>query len=161
MPNDELLKDWLNDAYSMEKSLIPVLENHANDAKDHPDIRQRDLQHAEETRRHVELVEQCLESLGEKPSTVKSMWGSVMGKVQSVATGPFKDEMMKNFISDYATEQLEIASYKALIAAARASGHERIAQTCQQILSDEERMADWLDQNIGRAAEQTLAAHAR
>lgn len=160
MPNNELLKDWLNDAYSMEKSLIPVLENHAEDAKEYPDIRQRDLQHAEETRRHVELVEGCLERLGEKPSAVKSMWGSVMGRMQAVATGPFKDELMKNFISDYASEQLEIASYKALIAAARASGHEDIAETCEEILADEERMAEWLDQNLSRAAEQTMAQHA-
>jgi hypothetical protein len=31
--------------------MIPVLENHAEDARDYPEIRERDLRHAEETRR--------------------------------------------------------------------------------------------------------------
>jgi ferritin-like metal-binding protein YciE len=74
-----------------------------------------------------------------------------------MGTAPFRDELMKNFISDYATEQMEIASYKALIAAARATGEERIAGICQQILADEEDMAAWLDAHMASAARESLA----
>ena len=157
MQTNELLTNWLKDAYAMEKSMLPVLENHANDAKDHPDVRDRDLRHLEETRRHVDLVEECLAQLGEKPSRAKSAWAQVMGRVQAMGTAPFRDELIKNFISDYATEQFEIASYKALIAAARATGEEGIAGVCEEILADEVEMAAWLDQHMASAAHESLA----
>lgn len=159
MPSNEMLATWLKDAYSMEKGLIPVLKNHADDAKDHPEVRERDLRHMEETRQHAELVEECLEQLGDKPSKMKSALGSVMGRIHSMSTEPFGDELMKNFISDYAAEQFEIASYKAIIAAARATGEERIAQTCEGILAQEEEMARWLDENIDRTAREQVARH--
>ena len=54
--NNELLVAWLNDAYAMEQALVPVLENHAKDAKDDPTARARIELHAEQTRRHAELV---------------------------------------------------------------------------------------------------------
>lgn len=157
MPNNELLTTWLNDAYSMEKSMIPVLENHAKDAKDHPDVEAMDRRHAEQTRRHAELVEQCLDRLGESPSKTKSAMGSIMGRFQAIGTSPFRDELTKNFIQDYAAEQFEIASYKALIAAARASGQEDIARTCEQILSEEEEMASWLDKHMASAVREEMA----
>ena len=157
MQPNELLAAWLKDAYAMEKAMIPVLENYANDAKDHPDIRDRDLRHVEETRRHADLVKACLSHLGEKPSRAKSALGQVMGRVQAMGTAPFRDELMKNVISDYASEQFEIASYKALIAAARATGEERIAGVCEEILADEEEMAAWLDQHMASAARESLA----
>lgn len=157
MAHNELLTDWLNDAYSMEKAMIPVLKNHADDAENHPEVRARDLQHLEETRRHAELVEQCLARLDEKPSKVKSAWGSVVGRFQALATEPFGDELIKNFISDYAAEQFEIASYKSLIVAARATGEEEIARTCEEILSDEEEMARWLNEHMASAARESLA----
>lgn len=156
MDRREMLVTWLNDAYSMEKALVPVLKNHAKDAEEYPEVRERDLQHMEETKRHAELVEECLGRLGEKPSGVKSMMGEIMGRFQALSTEPFQDEMMKNFLADYATEQFEIASYKSLAAAARHLGEEEIASTCERILEDEERMAEWLDRNMARAVETTF-----
>ena len=38
MAHKEQLIAWLNDAYAMENSMIPVLKNHAKDAKDYPDV---------------------------------------------------------------------------------------------------------------------------
>ena len=157
MQANELLATWLKDAYAMEKAMIPVLENHAKDAEDHPDVRDRDLRHLEETRRHADLVEECLSQLGDKPSRAKSAWGQVMGRFTAMGTAPFRDELMKNFISDYATEQFEIASYKALIAAARATGEEGIAGVCEEILADEEEMAAWLNEHMASAARESLA----
>ena len=56
MAHKELLITWLNDVYRVETALIPILENHAKDAKNHPDIQARNQQHIEETRRHAEGV---------------------------------------------------------------------------------------------------------
>src|ERR1044072_9150984 len=94
-PAEKQLIAWLNDAYFMEQSLAKVLENHAADARDLPDVREKDMQHPYETRRHAEKIERCLELLGEKPSMLMGAMGTVMGKVQGAATGVFGDEIMK------------------------------------------------------------------
>ncbi|CAN5545065.1 hypothetical protein BH24GEM3_BH24GEM3_06450 [soil metagenome] len=156
---NDLLLAWLNDAYAMEKAQIPILENHAKDAKDYPNIRKKDLQHLEQTRRHAEMVKSCIERLGGKPSTSKKTLGTVIGNLGSVSTGPFEDELVKNFLSDYATENLEIASYRALITAAQELGDRETARICKQILRDEEEMARWLEDNLPMAVRETLRSH--
>ena len=89
MADRQLLVTWLNDAYAMEKALVPVLENHAKDASAYPEVEARDREHAEQTRRHAELIKGCLEQLGESPSTVKTTLGSLFGFLQAPATGIF------------------------------------------------------------------------
>ena len=150
---------WLNSAYSMEHNLAKVLENHAKDAKDHPDVRQRDEQHLTETRRHADRVKECLELLGEKPSAIKSAMGSITGMMQGVSSGMFKDEIVKNFLSDYAAEHFEIACYRSLITAAEELGHPRIAEICREILRDEEAMAKWIEDNLPRVTRMFLQQH--
>jgi ferritin-like metal-binding protein YciE len=153
---DQLLA-WLNDAYAMEKALIPILENHAKDAARHPDVRKQDLKHLDETKQHAEDVRRCIEHLGEKPSATKKMIGRITGAMNSVATEPFEDEMMKNFLTDYATEHFEIACYKSLIVAAQEAGHPKIARVCREILEEEEEMAAWIERNLPMAVRETLA----
>jgi ferritin-like metal-binding protein YciE len=153
---------WLNDAYSMEQALIPVLENHANDAKDYPEIRERDLQHAEETRRQIERLEGLITQLGGSVSTAKSLIGTLFGTGQSLSTEMFRDEIVKNFLSDYAAEHFEIASYKALIATAEQIGEHQAIPVLQEILAEEEAMARWIEERLPMAIsiglEKTTAA---
>ena len=145
--NEQLIA-WLNSAYSMEQSQAQVLESHARDAKDFSWIRERDEQHLAETRRHAERVKECLDLLGSKPSTLKSAIGNVTGLFQGASSSMFKDELVKNFLSDYAAEHFEIACYTSLIAAAEELGQPQIAAICRDILRDEEAMAQWLKDNI-------------
>lgn len=148
MAHNELLNAWLKDAYGMETALIPVLQQHAKDAKDFPEVAARDELHIEETKRHAELVKSCIERRGESISTVKTAIGGVVGAVQSVATAPFKDEPVKNFLSDYAAEKFETICYQALIVAAQNEGDHETARVCQQILAEDEAMAKWLEDHL-------------
>ena len=152
----DLLIAWLRDAYAMEKSLVPVLENHARDAERFPELRARLDQHAQETRNQVALVEQCLRQLGEEPSTLKNTVARVMGAVQSVATSAFQDDVVKNGLQDFGTENFEIACYKALIEAARALKQTEIVNICQRILNEEQAMARFLEQNLSTTVQETL-----
>jgi len=133
---------WLNDAYAMEKALVQVLEHRIKDAGDFPAVRQMDEQHLEETRRHVELVGECIERLGEQPSTVKSVIGTVFGAMQAPMTGLAQDEVVKNCLTDYAAEQFEVISYRALIEAAMQVGDTQTVSVCEQILREDQAMAD-------------------
>lgn len=148
MSSQEQLATWLNSAYGMEQNLTQVLENHAKDVGDHPEMQSRIQQHLDETRGHAERVKRCLEILGEKPSAMKSAMGTAMGAVHGMATGMFKDEIVKNCLMDFAAENFEIACYRSLIVAAEECGQPEIAQTCRDILSEEEEMARWLEQQI-------------
>lgn len=159
MTHTEQLTTWLNSAHAMEQSLLKVLENHAKDAKDHPEMSSRLEEHIVETRAHAERVKECLEMLGEKPSTIKSAMGNVMGMVQGASSGMFRDELVKNVLSDYASEHFEIACYRSLISAAEELNRPEIAEICGEILEEEEAMAAWLEEQIEGVTHTVLHQH--
>ena len=148
MAHKELVVAWLNDAHAMEQGIAEVLERHAADAKDHPQMQARLQQHLDETRRHADLVKGCLERMGEQPSGIKTGMASVMGAVQGMSTKMAQDTLIKNTLHDYGTEHFEIACYTSLIAAAQDLGDQEMAMVCQQILREEQAMAEFLFQQI-------------
>lgn len=154
-PRDQIVS-WLNDAYAMEQSITQVLENHVKDAEDHPQLQARLQQHLTETKHHAELVKGCIERLGGGTSSIKAGMSSMMGRVQGMSTGAASDELVKDGISDFSTEYFEIASYKALIAAANSVGDTETVQICREILRDEESMAAFLDQHLPMVVQETL-----
>jgi ferritin-like metal-binding protein YciE len=58
------------------------------------------------------------------------------------------DEVVKGSISSYVFENLEIASYTSLIAAAEQVGDIETMTACEQILPQEVAMAQWLLDHI-------------
>ena len=67
-----------------------------------------------------------------------------------------KDDLIKNTLHDYGTEHFEIACYTSLIAAAENLGDQETAQVCQEILRDDQAMADFLFQQIPLATVEML-----
>lgn len=161
MAHQETLINWLNDAYGMERNLIQVLEHRVKDASGHPDMQARVQQHLQETRQHATLIKDCIERLGGSTSSIKAGIADVMGSFQGRSTEPAKDEIVKNILADYASEQFEIASYKSLIAAAESLGDSQTTSVCRQILHEEETMAHWLDQHIASVTQEYLSMRAR
>ncbi len=146
-PKDQIIA-WLQDAHAMEQSLANALQQHIRDARDLPEIRERLERHLEETRRHGQRVQTCLESLGAEPSTVKSAAAGAMGALQGMSTGMFRDELVKNALADYAMEHFEMACYSSLASAAEDAGLSEIARVCREIFGEEAEMADWLEEQI-------------
>ena len=156
MTRQEMMLAWLNDAHAMEHSLIHTLEQRIKEAEGHPQIKARDEQHLAETRRHAELVQGCVERLGGKTSALKVGMSSAMGVAQGLATAVARDTLVKNFLADYSAEQLEVASYTALIAGAEALGDQETIAVCQQILREDMAMAEWLAQHLPAVVQETL-----
>jgi ferritin-like metal-binding protein YciE len=148
MADQKLIVSWLNDAYALENAIVSALESQVDLAADHPTVQSGIQRHLEATKGHAETVKSCLEQLGESPSGLKTGMASVGSKVQGLVMGAAKDDLVKSALNDYATEHLEIASYRALIVAAEEIGQTGIAQACQGILSDEEAMASWLEEQM-------------
>ena len=146
----DTLLAWLKDAHALELNAVQTYQNHSKDAgeKGYTEMQQRLEQHLEETRGHADKVEACIERLGDSVSRAKDAVGAVGGFFQARGSGLAADEVVKNTLGDYAAESFEIASYRSLVAAARSLGDEETAGVCENILQDEERMADYLREQI-------------
>lgn len=145
--NDQILA-WLNDAYAMEKAIEEVLERQVNDASDYPDVQSKLQEHLEVTRDQAERVKGLVENSGGSISTVKTVLANMFGMQQGMMNRPFQDTLLKDAIADFAVEHFEIASYRALIDAARQAGEDQVAVTCEEILREEEEMASWLESQL-------------
>jgi ferritin-like metal-binding protein YciE len=148
MDSRQQITAWLRDAHAMEQSLEKVLMAQLHTVGPHPELRDRLDQHLGETRQHSERVRRCLESLGETPSALKNVAGGAMGLLQGMSTAIFRDDVLKNVITDFAMEHFEIACYRSLRVAANDAGLPEIAAACEEILKEETAMAEWLEEQI-------------
>ncbi len=157
MSHQKTFLTWLNDAYAMEQGLVETLEKHRDQSEDYPDIQANIEEHLEQTKHHAELVKGCIERLGGDVSTVKDAMANMMGTMQGMMTGMAKDTLVKNGIADYAAEHFEIASYTALKAAAEEMGDQDTVAVCDQIIPEEEAMAEWLSSHMPSAVKEFMA----
>lgn len=146
-PRKHLL-DWLRDAYAMEKQALEMCERQSERIKSYPELQQRISQHVTETEDQIRKLDQCFDILDEKPSAVKSAIGWTMGNMQAAGGMLAPDEIVKGSMASYVFENLEIASYSILIAAAKEADEPEIARLCGEILDQEQEMADWLKEHL-------------
>lgn len=139
---------WLNDAHALEESLITALERQIHETEERPELRDRLQDHLEETRRHEQLVRGCLARHEEEPSGGKDFFGKVASAISSMGMSMSDDAMVKILHSAYAAEQTEIVTYTLLRAAAGELGDIETTTICDEILIDENVMAQWLLEQI-------------
>lgn len=139
---------WLNNAHAMEVGLIKTLEKQVESADREPQMQRRVSEHLGETRRHVDLVKECIERNGGDTSAGKDMLSKMSATLTGWGTELMEDTMVKQVHQSYAAEQFEIATYTAIKAAAQARGDTETARICDVILDDEKRMAQWLIEQL-------------
>jgi len=154
---EDHLMDWLRDAHAAEEQAETMLNGMAGRIKDFPELKARVEQHLAETRRQAELVRGCIERRGGSISTLKDAGAKTVGFAQALSGVFVEDEVMKGAIASYAFEAMEIASYRILVDAARQLGDAQTAQTCEQILREEQAMAKWLEEYIPNLTRQYLS----
>jgi ferritin-like metal-binding protein YciE len=133
----------LRDIYDAEKQLTKALPKMAKAAASAV-LRDAFQSHLEETRGHVERIEQVMESLGEKArgKHCDGMEG-IIDEGRSIMGEDFDDAAMDASLiaAGQRVEHYEIAAYGTLVAWARAMGHTDQAELLQETL-DEEKAAD-------------------
>jgi ferritin-like metal-binding protein YciE len=152
----DMLRTWLKDAYAMEQAIVEILERQLGQFDDMPDAQMKIQQHLDLTKTQADRVRSCVERLGDDISHVKSGIANVLGAVQGMSTVMAHDKTVKDAMADYAIEHFEIASYMAIMAAAREMGHEEIAMVCEGIIREETEMADWLRQQLPMVVRQHI-----
>ena len=135
--------DELRDAYDAEKQLTQALPKMAKAATS-PVLRDAFQAHLEETRGHVDRLEQVMEGLGEKVRG-KHCDGieGIIKEGKSVMEEDFDETTMDACLiaAGQRAEHYEMAAYGTLVAWARGMGHSEVANLLQQTL-DEEKAAD-------------------
>jgi ferritin-like metal-binding protein YciE len=146
-PQENLL-DWLRDAHAMEQQAENMLRAQSERLEHYPNLKARIDQHIEETLGQQKLLDECLTRLGGSSSMLKDLAGKAMAFGQAVGGSMMSDEVVKGAMSGYVFENMEIASYTVLIAAAKEAGDTQTQTACEQILQQEEAMANWLKENL-------------
>lgn len=148
MNTQEELIEWLRDAYAMEKAMEIALKKQIDSDDTLQPLRDLFEVHYVETQRHAAAVEGCLKSLGSNTSALKTTFAEAIETMKSIGTSFARDSGVKAMLASYAAEHFEIGCYLALIAGARNLNLPDIATACEEILADEQRMADWLEANV-------------
>ncbi|MHC8306147.1 ferritin-like domain-containing protein [Pseudomonas sp. PB3P13] len=142
------LLDWLRDAHAMEQQAENMLKAQSKRLEHYPALKARIDQHIQETLGQQKLIDQCLSRLGGDSSTIKDMTGKLMAFGQAVGGSMMSDEVIKGAMAGYVFENVEIAAYTVLIAAAKAAGDHETLAACEKILPQEIAMAEWLLEHL-------------
>ena len=157
---DDNLNDWLRDAHAMEEQADKMLNAQADRLEHYPELRARIVQHIEETRWQRGVLDEILARRDISNSVVKDIGAKLMAFGQAVGGMTVSDEVVKGAMAGYVFENLEIATYTSLIAAAKAAGDSDTAASCEQILVQEKAMAAWLLEHLPQVTQAFLTRSA-
>jgi ferritin-like metal-binding protein YciE len=135
----ELYIDELKDIYNAENQLVKALPKMAK-AANSEELRTGFEEHLEQTRGHVQRLEQIFKELGEKPSgkKCKGMEGLV-AEGQEMMSEDFEDDVMDAALISAAqrVEHYEIAAYGTVRTYAELLGEDTAVQLLEQTLEEE------------------------
>ena len=142
----DLYVTGLKNAHAMESQAHELLERQAGRLEEFPEVRERVRAHLQETKTQLERLERCLSSLDSSPSSLKDTALAFGGNLAALTNAMAGDEILKNTFANSAFEHYEIAAYKSLLALAKEAGVQH--RELEQSLQEEERMADWIDEQV-------------
>jgi ferritin-like metal-binding protein YciE len=149
------LVNHIDEAHALEQTVLRMLDGLIQSADD-PAIVDRLEHHKLETQQHESLMRGRLEAHGATPSMVRQAAG-MLEAVMKMPLDLVRGERSGRAARDaYTTEHLEIASYELLRRVAERAGDEETARACRDILEQERAMAQFLEENWDRFAEQSL-----
>jgi len=136
---NDLFVDQLRDIYNAEAQLTKALPKMAK-AATNPDLKEAFTHHLEETRGHIERLDQVFESLGEraKGKTCAAMKGLVEEGEEMIdqdAEPTVKDAGL--IAAAQRVEHYEIAAYGVVRSFARSLGHKDAVELLSQTLQEE------------------------
>ncbi len=160
VPAEEMpghVRTHLNEAHALESQAIPLLHKSEDIAGD-AELSQACQRNLEAARKHAALLEQRLEALDAKPSTLKDTAMSMIGLNWGMFFQAQTDTPAKLAAFAYAFEHLKIAGYQLLLRSARRGGDAETQRLCEALLVDEKTMTERLAATFDSAARATLAA---
>ena len=154
----DLFVEELRDLYSAENQLVKALPKMAK-AASAEELKAAFEEHLEQTKEHVQRLEQIFEELGEKPTgkTCKAMEGLVEEGAELIKEKPEASVLDAGLIAAaQRVEHYEIAGYGSVRTFAKTLGHAKAAKVLQTTLDEEGET----DRKLTELAEQVINAQA-
>lgn len=152
----EQLVKHLDEAYALESQVLRMLDG-LMQTTDDEELTADLEQHRDETEQHRERVGECLETYGASPSKAKTAGGIGAALMKKPLDMLRSEKALRNARDAFATEYLEIATYRLIEQIAERAGDEKTVATCRENIADEERMAARIASNWDRFVADTLA----
>jgi ferritin-like metal-binding protein YciE len=136
----------LKNAHALEHQALALMDRQIEHLAQYAEVEERLRSHRGETHTQITRLEQILESLGESPSALKDTALSMSGNLAAIAHTFAPDEILKNSFANFAFENFEAATYKALILIAQEGGFTSAVPLLQQSLQEELAMVSFCDE---------------
>jgi len=152
---EELLVKHIDEAHAMEQGVLRMLDAMI-ETTDDAAILQELEHHRIETEGHAQRMKDRLRAHSASPSTVRQL-GGIVGALAKLPLDLVRGEKAgRNARDGYATEHMEIASYQLLKRVAERAGDTETARACDEIIVQEQAMADTIAANWDAFAELSL-----
>lgn len=151
---NERLMQWLHDARMMEKQAQTMLAGLSRHIESYPEIKAEAKRVLRETREQAAIVQDAVERRGGDTSILEE--GGQPGAAEQSLSGAFiGTEPIKRAMT-------KISGYNVIIAAAADASHDSETRAvCEEILRQEEAMAEWLKNYVASAAAEYLGPEER
>lgn len=144
----ELFIVGLRNAHAVEKQALSIMEPQVARIENYPEVADQLRLHIEETNGQIARLDEILSGFDTSGSMLKDMGLSLSGGMAAITHSLAGDEIVKNSFANYAFEHFEIAAYKSLLTMAEDGGFATATPLLQQSLGEEQRMAQWIDDNL-------------
>ena len=138
----------LKNAHGVEHQALALMDRQLDHLADYPEISDMLRKHRAETEQQVQRIDEILSGFNESASAVKDIALTISGNMAAIAHVFAPDEVVKNSFANHAFENFEAAAYTSLITLADAGSYSSATPLLQQSLSEEQRMAAWVLENI-------------
>lgn len=142
---NERLMQWLHDAQAMEQQAGAMLKALARHIENYPEVKAQTKRLLKETGEEAAVVQDLVERRGGDTTTLKA--GQPAATDQCLSGAFVGNEAVKRAMT-------EISSYNIIIAAvAGAARDSETCAVCEDILRQEEAMAEWLKKYLASTME--------
>ena len=131
----------LQSTHGLEIMALQIMERQVERLQHYPEMEAALRRHIVETHGQRDRLEEALDALDAKPSTVKEGFLGFVGNMMALGHVPAQDEILKNAFANRAFENFEIAAYTSLLTVAEAAGRSAHLTGFQQSLAEEQAMA--------------------
>lgn len=146
----------LQNAHAVEHQALSLMDRQIERLASYPEMEARLREHRAETEGQIVRLKETLSGLSESPSMLKDATLSLTGSMAALAHAFAGDEVLKYSFANYMFENFEIASYTGLITLAE-DGFPQALGALQMTLREEQRMADWVRDNIPATTRRYIA----
>lgn len=138
----------LRDAHAVEHQALGIMDRQIEHLAQYAEVEAKLRAHRGETERQIERLESILDSLSDSPSAIKDAAMKIAGSVAALSHALSPDEIVKNSLANFAFENFEVATYKALITMAEAGDFEASVPLLKESLKEELAMVTFLDETM-------------